>query len=539
MKEIYKFIGSYWKKASTPILMLLLSTITSFLYPLFPKWALDNVVSKNNPRILLPLTLVFLGVIALERIFTYFNTITFYSFQKESIISIQEKLSDKIFNYPMDFFDQNHSGYLLGRIRGDVSGLSYVFSDSLMLAIMDGIKFIGSFCILISMNLFLTLICLLNIPPLLLKIYKSGKGIDQINRKMLEENARLEKELSDTLQGIEVIKSFSREKEGKRRVSQALREYQKIEVTRNTIIAKYNHTIAFIATTGQVLLLYFGIREILQGRLSLGAYVAFMGYLIYLYSPLENLSAIAVLFNYAKTSYDRIKELFSILPEGNGTIQLQMINGIDIRGLFFAYKKDRELFHNFSFQIKKGDRILLSGESGSGKSTLMKLLIGLYRPQKGEILFNGVNMRELNIHALRHQIAFISQNIFLFNTSIRKNIIFDDHKISDERIIGILEKCRIKDKILSLEQGLDHQVSEKGNDFSGGEKQRISLARALIKNPQVIILDEAMANIESKTAKEIEELILEQFSDRIIFKISHRDSTCCKGWRVVNLGKTI
>jgi ABC-type bacteriocin/lantibiotic exporter with double-glycine peptidase domain len=190
---------------------------------------------------------------------------------------------------------------------------------------------------------------------------------------------------------------------------------------------------------------------------------------------------------------------------------------------------------NFNLSLQKGDKVLLLGESGSGKSTLLKLPIGLYRPSKGHIYYNDRDLRELELKNVRQKIGFISQDIFLFNKSIRDNIIFNDPLADDQNILAVLDKCRIKNKVLSLKMGLDHVVSERGGDFSGGEKQRLSLARALIKQPDVILLDEALANVDAKTEEEVERIILDVFKDKIIIKISHHQTSDRTVWKHFSL----
>jgi len=202
-----KMIIHYWRKGIIPVIFLLISSGLSLLYPMFPKWAVDEVLGAKDMRKIVFIISAFFAVIILSQIFSYLNRITFFKFQKESILDIQKNLLEKVFNYPMEYFDKNHSGYLIGRIRGDVGGLSYIFSEALIMLIMDFLKFAITIIILMNMNMKLTLICLSITPFLIGKMFLSREGIEKVNKKILEENARAEKELSDTFQGIEVLKS--------------------------------------------------------------------------------------------------------------------------------------------------------------------------------------------------------------------------------------------------------------------------------------------------------------------------------------------
>ena len=462
LKDIAKFIAPYWKKGIIPVLFLLVSTIISFAYPMFSKWAIDGVVLKKDYDMLPTLAITFLILILLQRLFSYLNQITFFKFQKDSILDIQVNLLRKIFYYPMEFFDKNHSGYMMGRIRGDVAGLSYIFSEGLVMTVMDFVKFAGVFVILMTMNVKLTLISVCILPFLLLKIFSSKAGIKKINEKILEENARLEKELSDTFQGIEVFKSFSKEEEGIKRTEEGITGFQQIEVERNLILSKYRSIMGLIVHFGEVLLLYFGIGEVLAGNLTLGSYMAFSGYLMFLYGPIRNLSTLNILFDYAQRSYKRIRELLDILPEDSGPVEIEEIERIDGENLSFSYEGRAGIIKGLDFSIKKGDKVLVEGESGSGKSTLVKLLLGLYRPQAGEIKYNGIDLKEIDLKKLRERVGYISQNVFLFNKTVKENIILGHEAITDKELEKLLRECKLDKRINSFEKGLYEEISEKG-----------------------------------------------------------------------------
>ena len=535
-KEKAKFFIPYWKKGLIPVLFLIISTAISFVYPLFSKWAIDGVVLEKRYDQLLKLTLLFLALIVAQRVFSYLNEVSFFKFQKKSILGIQMDLLKKVFYYPMDFFDKNHSGYLMGRIRGDVAGLSYIFSAGLVMFFMDAFKFLGRFFILLSMNAKLTLISIVILPFLILKMITSQKAIKEINKEILEENAKLERELSDTFQGVEVLKSFSKEKEGIARATNALSDYQNIEVKRNVVMARYRNALDFIVNIGQILLLYFGIKEVIAENLTIGGYMAFSAYLMYVYAPIRNLSNVNILFDYAKRSYDRIKELLDILPEDNGTTELEGIKDIKISDVEFAYKENEEIIKNLNFAINAGDKILIEGKSGSGKSTLIKLLLGLYRTQNGTIEYNGINIRELNLQKLRERIGYISQNIFLFNKNLRENLVFNNTSITDREIMELVKKCQLEEKVAGLKKQLDEEISEKGANFSGGERQRIALVRALIKNPELIIIDEGTSNLDIQLEEEILRIIEEQFAGKIIIRVTHRNVED-SGWKRFNVNE--
>ena len=522
MKQIFKFIAPYWKKGLFPILYLAISTAISLVYPLFPKWAIDEAIKKHNMNMLIILSLSFLFLILIQRFFLYLNEITFYKFQTNTVFNIQKRLINTLFSYPLEFFDKSHSGYLIGRIRGDVVGMNYIFSETLIENLMDFIKSIGILAILLTISSKLAIISLTVIPLLVYKVNISKTRVKEMNERVIEENARVERELSDTLQGIEVFKSFSKETEGIKRAVDGLERHHNIEVKRNNVFSQYRNEFRLIFHIWEALLFFLGIAEVIQGRLTIGGYVAFSAYLLFLYTPLKNMADFSSMIDYAKRSFKRIEELLNILPEEGGTVALEHVERIEVKNVRFFYQDGKKVLEDVSFKINKGDKVLLKGESGRGKSTMIKLLLGLYRPDEGEILFNDINISNFCLKKLREKIGYISQNIFLFNSTIKENILLGNESVTDDELMEILGECKLDTKITNLEKGIYEKVSEKGLNFSGGQKQKIALARALVKKPDVIIIDEGTSNIDLESEKEILEILEDKFKEKIIIRVTHR-----------------
>ncbi len=529
-----------WKVGLLAIICLLISTLITMIYPMFMKWGVDELVLSKDIENLLKYSGMFFILIIIERILSYISGVKYFEFQKLSIYEIQKELIRRLFEYPLEFFDNKHSGYLIGRIRGDVEGLSYLYSEGLLTGIMDIIRIVVSIIILIGMNVKLTIIVSLIIPLVVYKLVRSRPKISEINNQMMEENAKTEEELSDVFQGIEEYKSMSREDEGIKRSYDGLERYMKIQIKRNRIIISYNNIIDLLIRIGSLLFFYFGLREVISGKLSIGSFMAFNGYLMYMYSPLKTISLMNIFVEYARKSYERVKELMLIMTgDDKGKDEIKEIEKIEVKDLVFGYKNGKKVLNGINTEIKRGERLEIRGKSGSGKSTLVKLLLGLYENEEGEIRYNGTDIKKISKTSIRKRIGYVTQNIFLFKRSIRENILLGEERdIDDKRIMEVLRECKLEEKIRSLEGGLDYIVEEKGKNFSGGERQRIALARAIIKEPDVIILDEATSNIDKETSKEIEEMILKKFREKVIIKISHKErKENNKLWKILDLDK--
>ena len=533
IKEVVSTLFPYWKKGLLPIFYLFFSTIITFIYPLFSKWAFDELVYRENREILSRIIFSFLFLIVLQKLISYFSEVGFFKFQKNTMLSLQKRILKKLFNYPMNFFDSNHSGYLTGRIRGDIAGLSFLFSDNLIMLLFDTIKVIVIFIILININTKLALLCLSIVPLMIITFRFNQNKIEKINQHIIDMNAEVEKELSDTFQGIVEYKCFAVEESGMNRAYWALKEYQQTEINKNTLLSRYRNTLSFCSHIGEVILLYFGINEISQNRLSFGDYIAFTGYLVILYQTLKNFSYSNVFFDYAKQSYRKLHQVLNLELENSGLITFSRINEVEVNQLYFNYN-NHDVLSNVSFKLKKGDKMQILGPSGCGKTTLLKLLIGFYRPSKGKILFNGQALFSCDLKNLRQKVGYVPQNVFLFNLSIRENLIFSNDHSRDNEIYDILGRCNLLKLINELDMGLDYIINENGKNFSGGEKQRIAIARALLHRPDILILDEATSNIDSINAKNIEKYIIKSFSDRILINVTHKtvDTSC---WKILNI----
>ncbi len=209
---------------------------------------------------------------------------------------------------------------------------------------------------------------------------------------------------------------------------------------------------------------------------------------------------------------------------------------IEAKNLDFAYDGREGVIRGLSFVMKRGEKVLIEGESGSGKSTLIKLLLGLYRPAVGEIKYNGIDLKEIDLKKLRERVGYISQHIFLFNKTIKENIVLGNQDIPDDELLKLLEECQLVKRINSFEKGLYEEISEQGVNFSGGEKQRIALVRALIKNPDVIIIDEGTSNLDLGSESDILKQIEEKFGGKIIIRVTHRQVES-EGWRRIYLNQ--
>ena len=336
MAQVLIFLKPYWKKGILPTLFLLVSSAIGVVFPLFPKWAIDTIINGNGTTKLPTLMVLFILFVIAQRIFDYLNVVTFFNFQRVCILDIQKRLLKKMFHFPLEFFNNNHSGYLLGRIRGDIEGLGFLFSDTLIMGGIELIKVFAIFIILVSFNLKLSLICFTVIPAVVFKFVITKHKFTIINKKLIETNSSIHQEISDVFQGIELIKTNAKEYHGFNKTVQALEKYQKLFIVKQKLISKHIGTINLIIHLGSGLLLYFGILEIQNHHLTIGEFISFISYFAIVFTALKEISQLATHYDYAKKSFDRVDELLKILPETSGKEDIDKIQSIEVKHLSFS-----------------------------------------------------------------------------------------------------------------------------------------------------------------------------------------------------------
>ena len=520
--KVEPFKGNYFEKLFSSIFLTLFLTLLSSPLPLISKFAIDKVAQEGKAE-LLPLIIAVFAAFALSLVLiSYLKDYLLLKAQRSIITDLQSELVGRVFSYPLSFFSTSQTGELLSRIRRDTEGLQVLFSHSLLVGITDVLRFLIGIVILFKLNAYLTAICLLPVPFFVANSLYFAKKYKSKTRQVMKQNAETERELSDLFMGIAQVKENAKETQARRKAEASLRKYMQLSISQSLLLYKNYGITTALSYAGEGLLLFFGIKQILAGSMTVGTLFAFQGYLFYLYGPSQRISSLALMLQHAKAAWERIKELLRVVPEKGGGRRLERIEEIEVRNLSFSYNGKTPLFTSLSFSLKRGEILLIKGPSGSGKTTLVKLLLGLYPVQEGEILYNGVALRELDLKWLRERVGFVSQDLFLFADTIERNIAFAKEEATREEIERAAALSGALEFIKKLPQGFSTKVGERGHLLSAGQRQRLSIARAILKEPEVIILDEAGSHLPAEVQREIETRVYHLFKDRIMLIISHR-----------------
>lgn len=507
------------------ILITVFGIIGSFYF----KFLLDDIVPNNLKQSLTIFSIGFIVLAIFKVIMEAFRTQLLIHLGQKLDIPLMLGYYEHVINLPMNFFGTREVGEVISRfndasnIRQAISGVALTMMiDVFMVLIGGGILYSQ------SPSLFgLTII------PLVLYgiiVYSFKSSIEKVNRETMEKNSKLTSYLIESLNGIETIKAFNSEREvnleTEKRFIKLIKAIFKNERI-NNIQVTFKRLVESIFA---IIVLWIGSTQVLNGSISFGELLTFNALLAYFLDPIENIINLQPTVQTALVAAERLSEILDLELEKSEQedkkIKPQSLKGnIEFKNVDFRYGTRNLILKNINMTIKKGERIALVGESGSGKTTLAKLLLNFYKCENGEILVNNYNLLDINVEALRDKIAYISQETFLFNGTILENLMLGNPYLTYEEVIEACEKAQIHDFINSLPLRYNTLVEENGSNFSGGQKQRLSIARAILRKPEILIMDEATSNLDSITEKAIERTIHDFSEGMTTIIIAHRLST--------------
>jgi ATP-binding cassette subfamily B protein len=410
----------------------------------------------------------------------------------------------------------------VGRLEDFIAyGLQDMVGDILMLFFM--------FSVMIYYNWQLTLLSMIPIPLIIVFTVYFGKKVKKIYHIVWKQIAGISTILASVIPGVKVVKAFGREEyENGRFVKQSQRVLETgLRSARWESI--YGPTMGFITFSGSIILWFAGGRQLLNGDLTPGELIMFMGYMMQLLGPVRMLSGLNRRFLRAATSAERVFEILDTPPDiadSKNSVRLEHVSGeVEFRNVSFSYDDEQEALNDVSFIVQPGEMIGLAGHSGAGKSTLISLITRFYDPTGGDIFLDGKNLNDIQLDSLRDRIGVVLQDPFLFNGTVAENIGYSKLDAAKTEIVAAAKVANAHEFIVNFPDGYDTIVGERGARVSGGERQRISIARAILKNPQILILDEATSSIDTETESKIQEALERLIRGRTVFAIAHRLST--------------
>ncbi|HIE42444.1 MAG TPA: ABC transporter ATP-binding protein [Nitrospinaceae bacterium] len=530
LSRVLNYLNPYRKEVAMTLFLAVATTLLDLVPPWLIKLVVDSLVEGNEPVwIYGPIT--GLAGIYLARNFTNHRRIIANNKVEQNVVfDLRSDVYRALQKLSLSYFENRSTGELMSRANDDVNYVERIFIDGVEQVVTATLTLIGISVILFYMHWKLALVALLPIPFLVYGawVYTSkAHGQYHIVRKQA---AKMNAKLQDSLSGIRETLAFNRQLHEVKQFEQRSRNYCDGTLVVMRLWAFYSPTMMFLGSLGTVLILLYGAGLVQSGDITVGSLVAFVGYLALFYTPINQLHSVNHMLQHALASGERLFEIIDTVPDVNDAPDA-ILPATNARGAIqfdrvgFSYLPGKPAIHDMDFTIAAGENIALVGHTGSGKSTLTKLLMRFYDVESGTILIDDYPIKKLKVSYLREQIGLVPQDPFLFNGTVAENILYGNIEANRDQIISAAVSAHADFFITKLPDGYDTMVGERGVKLSGGEKHRITIARIFLKNPPILILDEATSSVDTETERHIKQALETLMAGRTTLIIAHRLST--------------
>ncbi len=544
--EVVRRVGVYLRPyklmALGTIAFALLSLAAAFTYPKLTQHVIDEVITKKNADSLTFVMSLLIGAFFLRELFTGLRIRLNNELEQRVILDIRRDVYARLQRLPVGWFDQRASGDLMTRVIEDVNSMERLLIDGTEQGTVAILSIVGVLTILFWTNPVLAGVALAPLPLLIGGALWYTLTAHKRYRAQRQAASAMNALLMDNLQGIRQIKSFGRERHEDARFADRAEALRQGTLTVMRAWSIYSPAMAFASSLGIGLVLWFGGSQVLANKMTVGELVQFLLYLGLFYEPIGRLHGLNQMLQSARAASERVFDIMDATEEQRSAgLGAQRPPPVSVRGevryenVGFQYGADRVVLKSISLHALPGQMTALVGPTGAGKSTLVNLLPAFYQATSGRVFIDGMDIRELPLETLREQISVVAQEPFLFNGTIRENILYGRLDATEADLHAAAKAANCHDFITRLPDGYDSRVGERGVKLSVGEKQRVSIARALLKNAPILILDEATASVDTQTEKLIQEALERLMAGRTSFVIAHRLSTIRKADQILVL----
>ncbi|MEI7729031.1 MAG: ABC transporter ATP-binding protein [Verrucomicrobiota bacterium] len=534
------YLRPYKAKALATVLCAVLSLSFSFAFPKLTQFVIDEIIAKKRLELLTPVMLALLIAFLLRDLFNSLRIRINNTLEQNVIYDMRCQLYARLQRLPVHYYDQRASGDLMTRVIEDVNNVERLLIDGTEQGTVAILSVLGVAVILFMINPLLAGVALIPLPLLAGGALWYTLTAHHRYRAQREASSALNALLMDNLQGVRQIKAFGREGHEDERFSDRADNFRSGTLRVMLAWANYSPAMSFAAALGSGLVLWVGGRQVISGEMTIGQLMGFILYLALFYEPIGRLHGLNQMIQSARAAGERVFDILEAPPEGGDTRRTQTFTtavrgDVVFENVAFQYQAGEAVLQDIALRAKPGEVIALVGPTGAGKSTLVHLLPAFYEPTAGRITIDGQDTAAVGLESLRSQISIVSQEPFLFNGTVRENILYGKLNATNEELEAAARAANCHEFISRLSNGYDSRVGERGVKLSVGEKQRISIARALLKNTPLLILDEATASVDTGTEKLIQEALERLMANRTSFVIAHRLSTIRKADQILVL----
>ena len=546
-RRLWIYVRPYRYHQALMLLVMAILAVLVIALPAAIQYMIDTLIpgliaSSSNGFNFLPLIFFCLFLVSVYLADIFFAWIRDYLagyIGARIIRDLRSELFSHLERLSLKFFQEHRVGEVMSRLLSDVSRVQDLLSASIVGLITQVLMLIAILVYLLSINWLLTLVAVIPVPLSIFLTNAYGIRINRLSRIIQESTAALSGRLQESLLSVKTIKAFGQEDREKRQVDDVLETLTHVLVKNSWMNSLAVNVVNFFNQVGPIVVLAWGIYLVASGDMKMGQLMGFYILLTFLYSPIQGLAQTFLQIQTAMASVDRVFEYLDIPPavvEDPHPVTLAQFKGeIELNQVAFVYQDSHFSIDNLSLSIRAGEKVALVGPSGAGKTTIVNLILRFYDPDRGQITLDGVDLRRLPIGFLRDHIALVDQDPLLFKGSIRDNIAYGKPDATQAEIESAARVANIHEYVRSLPRGYLSEIGERGVTVSGGEKQRLCLARAILKDPRVLILDEATSALDSVSEQLIQEALAKILKDKTAIIIAHRLATVQNADRIIAL----
>jgi len=531
LTRIMSYFMPYWMKMLLVIGIIIVISILGLVPPILIKNIIDNALPQKDLALLSLLIIISIGITVVLGLLHVAQSYLSIWISKHIILNMKNQMYTHLQHMSLNFYTAAKPGEITTRITSDIDGIQEIFNSTVVNALTSIVVLISTAIVLITMNWKLAIVGMIILPTFIIPTRKVGKLKWKIATKSQEKISDLNQIIQETfsISGVLLTKIFTKENDELARFEKTNNEVISLQIRESVVGRWFRMTITTFIAIGPMLIYFYGGYLYIKGEISIGSIIAFVALLGRLYLPVSQLSNIHIDVTRSLALFQRIFEYFDQQQEIEnkpGATSLEVIKGkIDFEQVHFSYNSEVKVLEDISFSINPGTMVALVGSSGVGKTTITNLIPRLYEVNKGSIKIDDRNIKDVTLESLRSQIGIVMQEPYLFNDTIEENLRYGKKDATEEEMIEACKAAYIHDFILTLPDRYQTIVGNRGIKLSGGEKQRVSIARVILKDPRIIILDEATSSLDSVSEMYIQKAMVPLLRDRTSFVIAHRLST--------------
>ncbi len=529
LKDVLKRFGPYFKDYIPHFIFAIIgmglasggTAVSAYLV----EPVLNKIFVEKNEKLLYILPCAIIAIYVIKNIGTFMQAYFTAYIGQDTIRRFREKMVANLLNLDMDFFNEFRTGELISRTTNDIDRIRSIVSSMIPELTREFITIIGLLCVVIYQSPKLAFFALVVMPVAIYPISRLAKRMKKISKQSQEKTSDITSALSEIFTNIEIIKANNAQKYEHSRFVDENNKFFRLNLKSVKIEQLVSPLMETIGSIGVAAVIIIGGKDVIDGHINMGAFFSFLTALFMLYTPLKRIVNIYNKMQDAIAASERtffLMDKVSQIKDGQKELN-EEINLIKFNDVRLSYG-DKEVLKGINLEANKSEFIALVGSSGGGKSSLMNLLMRFYDVNGGEILINGINLKDIKIHSLRQNIGLVTQRVYIFNDTIAKNVAYG-REFNEDAVINALKLANAYEFVSKLDNGINTILNEFGTNLSGGQRQRIAIARALYQNPQILIFDEATSALDNESEKEITKAINNLRSKKIIFVIAHRLST--------------